>query len=562
MTTTNDLTAMEGIDINCSYEMICIDRLNTKVNAIPSADPTLRTDLNANIVQTNKLKSYIVFNVKEYGAIGDGTTDDTQSIKNAIAAFGLTLYVMLYFPQGTYKLTSEVNINERNFLHIKSDNAFLHTYHNETTLSFTNSDYITFEGNLSFYCQPAFGNLTTTPALKFTNCTNCKVNNINIFGTYYIGLQFRNVLYGVCASIISQVYVADSQIGIRIMGEYIEVTNCICKSCVNYGLLIQAGNVNITGGQYIYNRIGILINALESTNADHGSITGALINHNSKCGILLMNVVHSYIITNCNIWLSNDPSTNGLPEVTKINGKNSAHNIYLENVINTIITNNVISGGRSNITMDGWAKCIISNNYFKCYPDQNNYNLWEIGEANTTYNRNIDNIITNNMTNGSLISGSSWIHFVASYNNRKFLIKDNRGDLLLSYKLINVASTDHYIYTSDEYVIDANVVGATGPIDPTNGDPNSQSTNIYIFPCLIGECVNINFINTGKWVWIKLATDNTTNYAVIASSGAGTGIGQFFPAKKAILFNTSLCHNAKFTPINGEPNGWLVQSIC
>lgn len=44
-------------------------------------------------------------NVKEYGAKGDGTTDDTAAIKAAIAG-GLDLY----FPKGTYKITQAVSL--------------------------------------------------------------------------------------------------------------------------------------------------------------------------------------------------------------------------------------------------------------------------------------------------------------------------------------------------------------------------------------------------------------------------------------------------------------------
>ena len=44
-------------------------------------------------------------NVKEYGAKGDGSTDDTAAIKTAIAS-GLDLY----FPKGTYKITQAVSL--------------------------------------------------------------------------------------------------------------------------------------------------------------------------------------------------------------------------------------------------------------------------------------------------------------------------------------------------------------------------------------------------------------------------------------------------------------------
>jgi hypothetical protein len=45
------------------------------------------------------------FNVRSYGALGDGVTDDTTAIRNAITAAAGTPYSSLYFPAGTYMLS-------------------------------------------------------------------------------------------------------------------------------------------------------------------------------------------------------------------------------------------------------------------------------------------------------------------------------------------------------------------------------------------------------------------------------------------------------------------------
>jgi len=46
------------------------------------------------------------FNVKTYGAVGDGTTDDTTAVNVAIAALVAAGRGVLYFPAGTYKITA------------------------------------------------------------------------------------------------------------------------------------------------------------------------------------------------------------------------------------------------------------------------------------------------------------------------------------------------------------------------------------------------------------------------------------------------------------------------
>ena len=66
------------------------------------------------------------FNVKSYGAIGDGTTDDTAAIQATIAAAITAIdhvYGMypatIYFPQGTYQCTQELDIPVQ--IHVKGD---------------------------------------------------------------------------------------------------------------------------------------------------------------------------------------------------------------------------------------------------------------------------------------------------------------------------------------------------------------------------------------------------------------------------------------------------------
>ena len=58
-------------------------------------------------------KGDLVLNVKDYGAVGDGTTDDRASIQSAIdaAAANTGLGGTVYFPPGAYRIAGSLNVN-------------------------------------------------------------------------------------------------------------------------------------------------------------------------------------------------------------------------------------------------------------------------------------------------------------------------------------------------------------------------------------------------------------------------------------------------------------------
>ena len=104
-------------------------------------------------------------NVKTtYGAVGDGVTDDTVAISNALANVGLgTTSPVLYFPPGTYRVTKKLWLRNRQYIEVvghspqdtilKYDGATDSTFSGPSTLFHSDGTVqcyfgrITFDGN-------------------------------------------------------------------------------------------------------------------------------------------------------------------------------------------------------------------------------------------------------------------------------------------------------------------------------------------------------------------------------------------------------------------------------
>jgi len=87
---------------------------NVKISQLPAATLPLSGAEVAPIVQSGITKKAAIsafspyVNVKSYGAIGDGTTDDTTAINAAITAAGTDGTV--FFPKGTYLVSSTLQM--------------------------------------------------------------------------------------------------------------------------------------------------------------------------------------------------------------------------------------------------------------------------------------------------------------------------------------------------------------------------------------------------------------------------------------------------------------------
>lgn len=79
------------------------------VDGVPAVKADLRANLLAAKTEIEALQGVIVTSVLEHGASGDGATDDTAAIQNAIDAVSAAGGGILFFPAGVYIISATIN---------------------------------------------------------------------------------------------------------------------------------------------------------------------------------------------------------------------------------------------------------------------------------------------------------------------------------------------------------------------------------------------------------------------------------------------------------------------
>lgn len=207
-------------------------------------------------------------NVKDYGAIGDGVTDDTLAFKTALSS--ISNYSGLFIPKGTYLITEELTLkNGKNVIGEDKYNCVILVNGDITLFSYTgNADG--FNGELAnFHIKSVTGNskgiymdntsryyihdiLFTDLATCLTACRGgfCTIKNLysqaEAFraGNYKFGAFSGENVYSFVNSYISNI-VAESSNGV--VSPAFHFRYCVATKC--YSLFAPVGDTTETGIQ-------------------------------------------------------------------------------------------------------------------------------------------------------------------------------------------------------------------------------------------------------------------------------------------------------------------------
>lgn len=163
-------------------------------------------------------------NVKDYGAIGDGVTNDTDAIRSALTAgSGKTVF----FPSGTYKITDKLTLSN-------ASTRICGAGKYQTTISWTGGGASYSVGAGTIYGQ------TGTAAIVIT-ASNCAVSDLTVKGPVSGSYSAGQRLIVVCGASSSN------------MNNEFALSNCILRDSGSAGvILIFCEKFRISGNE-IYN---------------------------------------------------------------------------------------------------------------------------------------------------------------------------------------------------------------------------------------------------------------------------------------------------------------------
>jgi len=482
-----------------------------------------RHNLTGAVGRTLSTKLLELLSVDDFGAVGDGETDDADAIQAALnAAVGKRL---LFTNGKTYVVEKAITI--MGSTHLMGNGAILYlTDHDLSWIEIVQSvaiDYLVIEDFIitgipeTRYDLPAIGNYsgTTVEHAIFRNITFKNHSfglNINQQSAgYFLYVSVENCLfdtmYDESEGVVSgQGLGLACSLGFDTAGRpdsHVHVSNCIFKNTGRHALYVDSGNdVIVENCVFLNHRVG---NTLQTYNLAALQLSG--------CKNILVNQCKFYdnndtalwftgreggdadncIVSNClfrngnkyDILVGQDsPDINGTTSHVLIQGNMTYHtatnqysSIQIQSCINLKVCNNMVDASALSVSHYGM---VTLHAYGSTYPSnyyliENNYILMPLTGVARAFNINPTNILGGTavvlINKNHVIANSKW-SFAGAHTNVNFIYKFYVDDL----RIVGSSWSDQPLILGAYYLW----VDSTGDLRIKSGAPVSDTDGTVV----------------------------------------------------------------------------------
>ena len=282
-----------------------------------TADVILDPDTNNVLIQTSNgllvlpeaLSTLNYVTPEQYGAIGNGTTDDATAIQNAINSGKTVLFgTKNYLVNTTLTLPANskiLGLGKSSIMSTTTNIPIINILGNNITiesLSFFGNSTGTSQVGVDFVGNGAFS--LVRHANNITNCFFSNFGGSGVRATNIIGSSSGSNHEGVFIMSNSMFSNCNIAINLLVRAEYCCINNCNIYNCTT-GIVNTGGNNSITGGQITGCTTGYSL--LSGANDGHCTANGVKINHNTTN--ISNATTNGYTFEGCSIYAGSITST-------------------------------------------------------------------------------------------------------------------------------------------------------------------------------------------------------------------------------------------------------------
>lgn len=399
-------------------------------------------------------------NVKDFGAVGDGVTDDTAAIQAAInyaqaniSPPGLTTASAgpgaVYFPAGAYKVTDQLLVTYK--ISVIGEG--------QTEYSYGSRIFQTVVNKHLFVLNPA------TPGTSFSIEKMVLANTAGI-GTGDLVRVVKTSNYVNSQRYVDCTFAQPQSLALNITGDDIAISNCL------FDVSQQSGNCLRFGGTVA----GEVCSNVRIVGCDFFNIVGRVIG--------LVNV-NGFTMTGCNISQPNSATKTTIvfdAQTDLVNAKNIA------------ITGNVIQGARTLFASAGVENVIISGNtvFQSGVGTGETQNAFNIGGTNNNITIT-GNIVSGSYDNSNFYDDTAALSVTGYIGNNTFTNTGGAGDCFASGMVFSGSVTENRVANFVNYQISGKATTTGNAVNPgTIGALSIYQYTMTVIGAAVGDFVTVN----------------------------------------------------------------------